>query len=258
MIKCNKYIIVVIAFLSFMLFACSNAIGQTTTQNQFWPEVDGIYKLNDRFQIVPQICPVIQDHQRVNSSYTLNLDYFAFPFFRKMKGNGDSTRGYYEWFQIGYTYGQSAAGQSEPFKENTLEVESNTRFHIPEKLVLTFKNRFDTRVFNGQLTEVYRPRLTFERTFQIKHCSIVPYVYGEYFLDFNTATTNITRLCAGSAFWVSKVVNFEVYYLKQYQAQPGDNNTLNALNVTLKFSFFRKPKKAAVAYPAEEEKVNDK
>jgi Protein of unknown function (DUF2490) len=258
MIKCNKYLVVIIVFASFLLFSSYDCVAQTTTQNQFWPEVDGIYKLNDRFQVVPQICPTIQDHQKVNSAYTLNLDYFALPFFRKMKGNGDSTRGYYEWLRIGYTYGQSTAGQSNPYKENILDLESNTRFHLPQKIVITFKNRFDTRVFNGELTENYRPRLTLERSFTIKHCTIVPYVYGEYFLDFNTATTNISRLSAGSVFWVSKIVNFEIYYLKQYQQQLGNNNTLNALNVTLKFSFARKPKKGSVGYPAEEEKVNEK
>ena len=139
-----------------------------------------------------------------------------------------------------YSYGRSASGQEDTFREHLFIVESNTRFHLPIQFLATLKNRLDTRIFNGELNERYRPRLTLERDCKTEYMTFTPYLYAEYY--FNTKSADRFRLCLGTEIWVSKLVSFEVYYLKQWQEYTGGKN-LNAVGIVLKFNLESKKEK---------------
>jgi len=219
---------------------------QTATNNsndEIWPEMDVLYRINQKFRAMIQISGTRRESQYADGSFAAYFDYFTLPLVRKPHYKTDTIRGYFQWFRLGYTYGKSAQSESEDdaFREHTINLESNTRFHLPFQFLVTAKNRFDASLFNGAPRARYRPRLTLERDCKTTYLTFTMYAYGEYFFDFNTSTQNKFRLCLGGELWVSRIISFETYYLKQFQGGADGANT-DALGVVLKFNFARKQK----------------
>ena len=189
--------------------------------------------------------------QNTDGSFAAYLDYFALPFIRKMKHHQDSTYGYYQWLRCGYSYGSSTANQEDEFKEHIIVLESNTRFHLPFQFLTTVKNRFDTRIFNGTLKERFRPRLTLERDCKTEFITCTLYIYGEYYFNFNSTSSNKARICLGGEIWITKVMSFELYYLQQFQ-NSSTGYDLNAAGFALKFNLESKREKNLNKHESEE------
>jgi hypothetical protein len=62
------------------------------------------------------------------------------------------------------------------------------------------------------------------------------YIWAEYFFYLNDNTQNRFRLTAGSDIKVSNNIDFEVYYLYQFQNKPSVE-PLNAIGLQLNFFF---------------------
>lgn len=238
--KTTQYVVLV--FLLIAPFCFNNCYAQTTSSNdEIWPELDVLYKVSNKFRLMTLISGTKRESQYADGSFAAYVDYFTLPLLRESKNKKDSTRGYYQWFRLGYTYGSSTGNEDDAFKEHTINMESNTRFHLPFQFLATAKSRLDVSIFNGDLTARYRPRLTVERDCKTEYLTFTTYAYGEYFFDFNTSTQNKFRICLGAELWVSKIISFEMYYLKQFQGgQSGAD--VNALGVALKFNFIHKRK----------------
>jgi hypothetical protein len=124
-------------------------------------------------------------------------------------------------------------------KENTFAIESNSRFHLPMDILLTARNRLDWRTVNSDFKVRYRPKVTIEKEMQTQFLFFVPYLYGEYFVNFNESSSDRFRLCIGIEIKVALYVNFESYYLRQFQN--GETvDAVNAVGVALKF-YLSKP-----------------
>jgi hypothetical protein len=133
-------------------------------------------------------------------------------------------------------YAASPPSQEDDFREHTIVTEANHRFYLPDKWLLTNKNRLDWRVRDGQFTARYRPRLTIERDFNTGYATFTSYFYSEYFINFGQSNLNRLRLCVGNEFWLFHFLSFEIYYLHQFANQPDVGET-NAVGLACKFYF---------------------
>jgi hypothetical protein len=226
--------IYVIAFsLTFRCQAQDTAVAQATRQ-EVWPEIDAFYRFNDKFRLFA----FVSGTQLKSSSYTdgglaVNLDYFALPIWRKARTYADSARGNLLWLRGGFFYSSSPKNTTDGFKEYTIVTEANTRFFLPLELLLTNKNRIDWRFLNGDFQPRYRPRITVERDLKTDFLTFNAYFYAEYFLNFKNNGSNRLRLALGTELRVAKHINFEVYFVHQFD-NGLDIVTVNAVGLALK------------------------
>ena len=229
-----------------ILLLCSKRLvaqDSSSTRQEVWPELNVFYQVNNRFRVYA----LYSATKLKNSSYTdggigIYVDYFAFPtpIIKKLGHDlRDSTSGYYVWFRVGYLYSAAPPESADPFKENTFVTEANLRFHLPQRILLTNKNRFDWRSIDGNFEPRYRPRLTFERNMHTKYLSYTPTIYGEYYFYLGRGGFNRFRISAGIQVKVTEHAEIETYYVQQFDN--GKNvRGLKAMGFALKFYFRHK------------------
>ena len=173
-----------------------------------------------------------------DGGFGIYMDYFAFPRLRKKLDANlrDSTRGYYLWLRAGYMYSTTPSDSKDPFKLHTIVTEFNVRFHLPYHILLTNKNRFDWRIKDGNFEPRCRPRLTFEKDMHTRYLYFTPDIYGEYYAYLNAKGLNRFRLSAGVQSKITAHIEFETYFVHQFDN--GKNvNSLDAMGLVLKFYF---------------------
>jgi hypothetical protein len=218
---------------------------ETHVEKQVWPEVDAYYRFNEQFRVYGLISGTRIDDQYTDGTTGVYLDYFALPWFRQKRNEtemSDSTRGYFLWFRSGYQY--SAAPTYEKKNDvSTWEMESNSYFHLPYgRSVIIWRNRIDWSWQNGAFKPDYRLRLKLVRNFKTEYLTFNGYTYGEYFYYWNENGKYKFRWCIGSVIKVSKVVEFELYYLYQFP----NRNAVSSVNaIGLQFNLYFSSKKYA-------------
>jgi Protein of unknown function (DUF2490) len=209
----------------------------SSSSKQIWPELDFYYRINERVRLYGMVSGT-----RANSEYTdgttgVYIDYFAHPWLRgkKFMDLHDTTQGYYWWFRTGYSYSDAPPSDKKKVV-NIFETETNNNFHLPLDIMLTNRNRLDWRWVNGDFQPIYRPRVKFIRDFKTEYMTFDTYIWAEYFFYLNDNSQNRFRLTAGSDIKVIKNMDFEVYYLYQFQNKPSVE-PLNAIGIQLDFYF---------------------
>ncbi len=211
-----------ILFFHISLLSAQMLVAQDSSKpKQIWPEVDVYYRFNERFRLYGMVSGT-----RSNSSYTdgtvgIYMDYFALPWLRDqiLTSMHDTTRGYYWWFRIGYSYSDSPP-EDAPKVVNIIETESNNTFQLPAKITLDTRNRFDWRFVNGDFQPIYRPRAKFLRNFKTDYLTFDFYIWSEYFFYLNDNSEDKLRLTFGSEIKALRNMDFEVYYLIQFPHSP--------------------------------------
>ena len=239
---CLKKVLLLLA----LFIAKQVVFGQdsTGTSQQVWPQLNIAYKINEKFRFSVRFQttrPKNSENDEGDGNAKVTLDYFALPWLRGKKiaeALNDSIRGSYLWLRLGYFYRGSPEDAEKPTTENTIITEANGRFNLPLDILLTDKNRLDWRIVNGEFMPRYRARLTFQKDMHTEYLQFTPYVYGEYFLDFKNSGADKFRLCGGTELKVAKDLNFEVYYLYQFD-NGKDVNALKAVGFSLNFHFNR-------------------
>jgi hypothetical protein len=209
----------------------------SSTQKQIWPEVEVYYRINEKLRLYGNISGTKSNSEYTDGTGSINLDYFALPWLRgKLDPElNDTARGYFWWFRVGYSY--SAAPASDQKKVvNILETETNNNFRLPGEVLLTFRNRLDWRWVNGDFQPIYRPRLKFLRDFKTEYLTFDGYIWSEYFFYLNDKSQDRLRLTFGTDIKVLKTMDFEVYYLHQFENLPSVE-PLNAIGIQLDFYF---------------------
>lgn len=209
----------------------------SSTQKQIWPEIDVYYRINERIRIYGMISGTRSNSEYTDGTTGIYLDYFALPWLsgRRDADLHDTTFGYYWWFRLGYSY-SNAPPDDKKKVVNILETETNNNFQLPLEIRLTSRNRLDWRWVNGDFQPVYRPRLKFIRNFKTDYLTFDTYIWGEYFFYLNDNSQNRFRLTAGSDIKVIKNMDFEIYYLYQFQNSPSVE-PLHAIGIQLDFYF---------------------
>ena len=243
--------------LNLLLFGASGLFAQDTTETrqEVWPEINLYYKINNKFRIFMMYSATKLKH----SSYTdggfgVYVDYFTIPFVRRALNPNlrDSTKVYNLWLRAGYLYSTTPPESADPFKENTLVTEANGMFHLPYHILLTNRHRFDWRILSGDFEPRYRIRFTFEKEMRTKYLYFTPNIYGEYYVYFNGGGLNRFRLSGGIQTKMTDHLEFEIYYLHQFDN--GKNvNSLNAMGFTLKIYLKHKEMKKAFSKKKKEE-----
>ena len=202
------------------------------------------YRINEKFRLYG-----LASGTKTNSSYQDGslgafVDYFAKPWLRKRINTTDinrSSTGYYWWFRIGYTY-SVAPPDAKKHDVNTLETETNNAYHLPADIVLQTRNRMDWRWINGLFQPVYRPRIKVTKNLKTEYLTFNGYVWSEYFFYLNENEQNRFRICVGIQIKVTKFMDFETYYLHQFNNSPFVT-TLNAVGIQFEFYFESKQTK---------------
>ena len=213
-------------------------VAQDSVQKQIWPELDIYYRINERFRLYSQISGTKSNSEYTDGTAGIYLDFFTKPWLKGRRNEtelGDSTQGYYWWFRAGYSY--SAAPPSDKKKVvNTLETETNNIFHLPADIVLQSRNRLDWRWVNDDFQPIYRPRLKFIRNLKTEYLTFNIYLWSEYFFYLNDNTQDRLRLTFGSEIKVLKTLDFEIYFLHQFQNKQYVE-PLNAIGLILDLYF---------------------
>jgi hypothetical protein len=209
----------------------------TATKQEVWPEINLFYKINDKVRLFALYSTTkLENSEYSDGACAAYVDYFAMPWFTEQilsKLQFDSTPGTFLWFRAGYSYSSTPGGSENPVTEHTIVTEMNPRFSLPFNIMLTGRNRFDWRYRNGDFMPRYRPKLNFERNMHTAYLTFAPYVYGEYFWDFNNSDVNKFRICGGVELRVTRILNFEWYYNHQFGTKRGVN-ALDAIGLVLK------------------------
>ena len=201
-----------------LLLNVNSLFAQDSVQKQFWPELDIYYRINERFRIYSSISGTESNSAYTDGTAGVYLDFFAFPWLRGRLNPeiSDTTRGYYWWFRAGYSYSNSPPGEKRK-EVNIFETETNNTFNLPADIVLHSRNRLDWRWVNGDFQPIYRPRIKFVRNLRTAYLTFNIYLWSEYFFYLNDNNQDRLRLTIGSEIKVLKNLDFEVYFLHQFQ-----------------------------------------
>jgi Protein of unknown function (DUF2490) len=246
-----------IAFSSLILcFLGSSFSGLSqisSNAQEVWPSVDAYLRLNQKWRLYGTAAGTKND----GSSYAdgalgFFADYFTAPpgYVQKWKPQrSDSLPGKFLWLRFGYQYSATPPSAEDPFKESVLVTEANSRFYLPKKMLLTFKNRLDWRFKNEDFNLRYRPRLMVERDMRTEFLSFTAYGFAEYFFNFGNGQVDKLRSQFGVELRVTKRMNYEVFWNHQFEHAP-EVQEVDAFGMTLKIymdkkdfkkSWFEKP-----------------
>ena len=191
---------------------------------EVWPSADVYYRINQKFRLYGTVAATKMDE----SSYSdgaigLFVDYFTYPL-TKIKifrpNHADSLPGKFLWLRGGYQYSATPPSSKDPFKENMLVTEANARYYLPFEILLTWKNRFDWRINNGEFSTRYRPRLVLERDLHTEYLFFTATGFVEYFANFGNGTVNRLKTQLGFELRVTKKINYEMFWNHQFPNDP--------------------------------------
>jgi Protein of unknown function (DUF2490) len=215
----------------------------SSVPKQIWPELEAYYRINERFRLYSLVSGTRSNSEYTDGTAGIYIDYFARPWLRGRNDTelSDSSRGYYWWFRMGYSYSDAPPSDKKKVV-NIFETETNNSFHLPEDFILQTRNRLDWRWVNGEFQPIYRPRVKFIRNLKTEYLTFNAYLWSEYFFYLNDNTQNRLRLTFGVQIKVLKFMDFETYYLHQFQ----NKQYVAPLNaIGLQFDFYFKSKKYA-------------
>ena len=234
-----------ITYLKLLLFffLLTNSIAlvaqdSSSVPKQIWPEIEAYYRINEKFRLYSLISGTKSNSAYTDGTAGLYIDYFAAPWLRKGRNNtelNDTARGYFLWFRMGYSYSTPPAGDAKK-TINIFETEVDDNFHLPADIVMIARNRFDWRWVNGDFQPIYRPRLKFVRNLKTEYLTFNGYVWSEYFYYLNDPHQSRLRLAIGTEIKVLKCMDFETYYVYQFQNKQYVG-PLHAIGIQLDFYF---------------------
>ena len=241
--------VLLIAFL----FSSNLLLAQdSSVQKQIWPEIEAYYRINERFRLYSLISGTRSNSEYTDGTAGIYIDYFSLPWLRGRNDTelSDTSRGYYWWFRMGYSYSDAPPSDKKKVV-NIYETETNNSFRIPENIILQTRNRLDWRWVNGEFQPIYRPRVKFVRNLKTEYLTFNAYLWSEYFFYLNDHTQDRLRICFGVEIKVLKFLDFETYYLHQFQ----NKQYVEPLNaIGLQFNLYFKSKKYAEQLWAEQKK----
>jgi len=177
------------------------------------------------------------DGSTVNSAQIgSNLDINFRPLRRRPLRTNDSSKSNLLTFRIGYQYLKNSGKPN----ENRVQMALTSRVHLPWRMELAERNRFDLRVIGDQFSWRYRNRLTLERSFAIRSFSFSPYARGEIYYDSKSGTWSKNTYSFGAVFPIRKRLDLEGYYERE-NTTGGDPPHVNGIGMTLSIYFRRRP-----------------
>jgi hypothetical protein len=226
----ERRMLAVLLVLAPILALSTPAAAQDVT-TQFWPEVDTFVRLSENMRIYVPLANTREGADDSDQDGTVGVlfDYYAAPIM-KLWGlqPADSSRTHRLLLRAGYIY--TAAGDGQP-ATSTLEAEGTLRVPLPWEVLASQRNRFDLNFTGGEFDPRYRNRLRLERNVDLGKPTLTPYVYGEFFYDFNDGDWNKIRVAAGLDFHMWERFVPEVYFQRDYNK--GSGGDVNGFGLVL-------------------------
>jgi hypothetical protein len=211
------------ALVPALALAAPSAAQDVTTQ--FWPEIDTFVRLSDDMRIYVPISKTKEGANDSDQDGTTGIyfDYYTSPIAKlQFAAPADTSRTRRLLLRAGYGY--TAAGSGQP-ATSTVTAEGTGRLFLPWDLLVSDRNRFDLNFSGGEFEPRYRNRLRLERNVDIGKPSLTPYVYGEFFYDFDDGDWVKIRATAGVEFHLWERFVPEVYVQRDFnKGSVGDVN----------------------------------
>lgn len=204
----------ILGALSLLTVAAPASAQDVSTQ--FWPEVDTFVRLNESMRIYVPLSRTQEgiDDSDQDGTTGVYIDYYTSPIVTPyLVGPSNAARAHRLMLRAGYGYTAGDDGQP---ATNTLDVEGTARLDLPWELLLSDRNRFDLNFSGGVFDPRYRNRIRLERGVALGKSSLTPYVYGEFFYDFNDGAWLKTRVTAGVEVHVWERFVPEVYFQRDF------------------------------------------
>src|SRR5688572_25018365 len=227
-------LLVLLVVCPFIAIAQEDTVVTPSTRQEVWPKLNIYYRFNEKFRLYTYLSATrLKESSFTDGAASVNLDYFGLPVWRHVKTKADSSRGNLLWLRAGFLYSRSPSDDESPVTEYTMITEANVRLYLPFKFLLIPRNRFDWRFVNGDFRPRYRAKLQLERDLSTAFLNVNVYTYAEYFVNINSESHNRTRFAFGGELKVTKHMNFDVYYVHQFDNGLGIP-TVDAIGLTLK------------------------
>ncbi len=197
------------------------AYGQTSYSADAWPEIDLVYRLDDRNKLIG-----LFDQSRNRDSTGAYQAEVGVTFEHQFTNSF--------WGRIGYRHANATDGSA--FEENRLLLEQTFRVPLPALVKVDFRTREDLRWLNTGFSARFRERMQVQRDTTIGNYTFTPYVSAEVYFDTRFDQFSRYRLIAGTAFPLTKHITFEPYYAHQVDFA-GSSAIVDALGLILTASF---------------------
>jgi hypothetical protein len=220
----------VLRVLALFLALAAPASAQDVT-TQFWPEVDTFIRLNENMRIYVPLANTREgtDDSDLDGTVGVYFDYYTLPILKlNLAGPANDARTHRLLLRAGYGYTAGSDGQP---ATNTLTVEATGRLSLAWQILASDRNRFDLNFTGGEFDPRYRNRARLERSVAIARTTLTPYVYGEFFYDFNDGDWNKIRVAAGLEFHMWERFVPEVYFQRDYNK--GSSGDVNGFGLVL-------------------------
>jgi hypothetical protein len=191
------------------------------TRDEFWPELDLWFKLNDSFRLL-LIASGTRDRDtgdRTNGEGEIFLDYKIDPHVSLRAG-----------FDYARTIAQSP-GESDSVEHRYI-FDFNYSWYFGEATQLTDRTRTDLRNSEGSSSYRIRNRLKLEHEVKFSRGGTTPYVNVEAYYDSRYDTVSRIRWEAGTTTPLGKRMVIDLYLGRQHDPHPSIQD-VNGLGLTL-------------------------
>ena len=228
-------------FLLLLLSGAQTGWAQdSTTQKEFWPEVDVYINIKPkvRLYLLGTLSKSVEDGELFNAQ-----SYEA-----QVGAHVDYIPNQHLILRTGYRYGTAVGSSDDGFREHRLITEQTLRKLLPGNFLISDRNREDFRFVNGDFSFRYRNRVTIEREVPVfRGRTITPYVSGELFYDTRFNTWNRNRWGVGvqqslrrgpllKMLLPKRQIILDIYFMRQNDSRSNSPH-VNALGAALVFHF---------------------
>jgi hypothetical protein len=207
------------------------------SETQFWPEINAFVKLNEKARLYFIYSATRQDNLVEYSDGQAGgyLDYYTIPLLgRNARHYTDAARNKSLMIRTGYMLDRTPRNSEESSVTHMPTIEAHYRLYLPEKIMLSDRNRMDFKITNGDYRPRYRNRLKIERTFKAGRFELNPYAHVEAFYDWHYNQFNRFRYTGGVEWTLTRRIILESYYTRQRDTAPSAKH-VNAIGVVLQF-----------------------
>ena len=197
------------------------AHGQTTYSLDAWPELDLVYRLDDRNKLIG-----LFDQSRDRDSGGTYQAEVGLTFEHQFTNSF--------WGRIGYRHANATDGSA--FEENRLLLEQTFRVPLPARVMADFRTREDLRWLNTGFFVRLRERIQVQRDVVIGSYMFTPYASAEVYFDTQYNQVSRYRLIVGVTLPIYEHFSIEPYLARQVD-NAGSFTITNAIGLTLITAF---------------------
>ncbi len=224
-----------------MALICAIPAARAETREEFWPEFDAFFKLDERSRLFLMAGATRSEDSGnsggssgfQNGQVGVHLDYTLRPFLRTNLREEDWQSNRYVWMRVGYRYIEDFDDWSGGENRGILEL--NVRHPIADEFSLTGRLKWDLRDIDGSYSNRYGVRFGAERQFSVGERMYVPYAHVELLYDTRFDTWNRQRYQAGIEIAINDRWRVEPYLVHQDDSR-FEAGHLHALGLILKYS----------------------